>query len=353
MNQYYMKKILIIEDHEDIRENLAEILDLAGYKTFTAENGKIGVEIAEKERPDLVLCDVMMPVLDGYGTLSIMHKKQSTADIPFIFLTAKSEKTDFRYGMNLGADDYITKPFESNELLKVIEMRLAKSDKMRKVTVASPTNDFSLFINEAKGEEALKNLTIDREIRTFLKKAAVYTEGSVPRFLYYIENGKVKLSKTNDDGKELIINVLGEKQFFGFMSILRGENQTDNAVALEECTIVTIPKDDFISLINANRDVSVNFIKMLAGNVVAQEEQLLHLAYNSVRKRVADTLILLDERYSHKPISMLREDIAALAGTAKETVIRTLTDFREEKIIDVEDGKITVMSVEKLKRLFN
>lgn len=348
-----MKKILIIEDHEDIRENLAEILDLAGYETFTAENGKIGVEIAEKVRPDLILCDVMMPVLDGYGTLSILHKKQETADIPFIFLTAKSEKGDFRYGMNLGADDYITKPFESNELLKVVEMRLAKSEKMRQVTGENSTLDFSLFINEAKGEEALKNLTIDRETRTFLKKSSIYTEGSVPRFLYYIEKGKVKLSKTNDDGKELIINVLAEKQFFGFMSLLHGENQTDNATALEECTIVTIPKDDFISLLHANRDVSVNFIKMLAGNVVAQEVQLLHLAYNSVRKRVADTLILLNERYHNKAISMLREDIAALAGTAKETVIRTLTDFRQEKLIEVEDGKITVLSVEKLKKLFN
>ena len=349
-----MKKILIIEDHEDIRENLAEILDLAGYMTFTAENGKIGVEIAEKERPDLILCDVMMPVLDGYGTLSILHKKQSTADIPFIFLTAKSEKADFRYGMNLGAEDYITKPFESNELLNIIEIRLAKSEKMKKASVVNGNNsDFSLFINEAKGEEALKNLTIDRETRTFLKKSSVYTEGAVPRFLYYIEKGKVKISKTNDDGKELIINLLGEKQFFGFMSILRGSNQTDNATALEDCSIVTIPKDDFLNLLHANRDVSVNFIKMLAGNVVSQEEHLLNLAYNSVRKRVADTLILLHERYDSKPISMLREDIAALAGTAKETVIRTLTDFREERLIEVEDGKITVLSVDKLKKLFN
>ncbi len=104
------KKILIIEDNEDIRENLAEILELAGYESFTAENGKIGVEIAEKLMPDLILCDVMMPVLDGFGVLSILNKKPQTADIPFIFLTAKAEKADFRYGMNLGADDYITKP---------------------------------------------------------------------------------------------------------------------------------------------------------------------------------------------------------------------------------------------------
>lgn len=347
-----MKKILVIEDNGDIRENLAEILDLAGYETFTAENGKIGVEVAEKVRPDLILCDVMMPVLDGFGALSILHKKQATADIPFIFLTAKSEKADFRYGMNLGADDYITKPFESNELLKVVEMRLAKSEKVKQAT-AKNGNDLSLFINEAKGEEALKNLTIDKESRSFLKKTAIYTEGSLPRFLYYIEKGKVKISKTNDDGKELIISLLGEKDFFGFMPLVNGSPHNDNATALEDCTIVTIPKEDFLTLLYANRDVSVNFIKMLAGNVVAQEEQLLQLAYNSVRKRVADTLILLKEQYGDKPISMLRDDIAALAGTAKETVIRTLTDFREEKLIDVEDGKIIVNSIEKLKRLFN
>ncbi len=124
------KKILIIEDNEDIRENLAEILELAGYETHTAENGKIGVEMAEKILPDLILCDVMMPVLDGFGVLNILHKKNQTADIPFIFLTAKSEKSDFRYGMNLGADDYITKPFETNELLQVVAMRLQKADKI-------------------------------------------------------------------------------------------------------------------------------------------------------------------------------------------------------------------------------
>ena len=127
-----MKKILIIEDNDDIRENLAEILELAGYDAYTAENGKKGVEKAEQTPPDLILCDVMMPVLDGYGVLSIVNKKPALADIPFIFLTAKSEKTDFRYGMNLGADDYITKPFETNELLKVIELRLAKSEKIKK-----------------------------------------------------------------------------------------------------------------------------------------------------------------------------------------------------------------------------
>jgi len=127
-----MKKILVIEDNAEVRENLEEILELSGYEVLTAEDGKLGVEIALKEMPDLVLCDVMMPRLDGFGVLNILSKKSSTADIPFVFLTAKTEKSDFRRGMNLGADDYVTKPFYKDELLTVIETRLRKSEQIRK-----------------------------------------------------------------------------------------------------------------------------------------------------------------------------------------------------------------------------
>ena len=358
-----MKKILIIEDNDDIRENLAEILELAGYEAYTAENGKKGVEKAEQIVPDLILCDIMMPVLDGYGVLSIVNKKPILADIPFVFLTAKSEKTDFRYGMNLGADDYITKPFETNELLSVIEMRLVKSDKIKKSfdLTGNGNRDFNHFINETKAVEALKTLTIDREVRSFLKKTEIYTEGSNPRNVYFIQKGKVKIYKTNEDGKELILNILGEngtsqehrEDFFGHMAILSGGHHTESAMALEDCELIVLPKEDFQSLLNSSREVSAKFVKMLAGNIASQEEQLLQLAYSSVRKRVANTLVLLHDRYGDTPISMLREDIAALAGTAKETVIRTLTDFRTEKLIEVEDGRISVLKPEKLRSMMN
>jgi CRP-like cAMP-binding protein/FixJ family two-component response regulator len=346
-----MKKILIIEDHEDIRENIAEILELSGYETYTAENGKVGVELAEQVLPDLIICDIMMPVLDGYGVLSILHKKSQTTDIPFIFLTAKADKADFRYGMNLGADDYITKPFESNELMKVVELRLTKAEKFKKAI--GNGIDVNAFINEAKGLESLQHLADNRETRTLSKKTAIYTEGAIPRYVYFIQKGKIKIYKTNEDGKELIINIIGEKEFFGHTDLLRGGNYNETASALEDTELVLVPKEDFFSLLHSNRDVSAKFIKLLAGNVVAKEEQLLNLAYNSVRKRVADALLLLNERYNGKTISMLREDIAALAGTAKETVIRTLTDFREEKLIDVEDGRITVLKPDRLKSLMN
>ena len=121
-----MIKVLIIEDNADVRENTAELLELSNYDVATAENGKIGVEIAKKILPDIIVCDIMMPELDGYEVLEALNKNSETASIPFIFLTAKTEKTDMRKGMNLGADDYLTKPFSENELLEAIESRLKK-----------------------------------------------------------------------------------------------------------------------------------------------------------------------------------------------------------------------------------
>src|SRR5436190_6637241 len=141
--------ILVIDDNTDIRENTAEILDLAGYKTFTAENGKRGVELAIKEKPTVIVCDIMMPELDGYGVLHLLRKNPDTKNIPFIFLTAKTERSDFRKGMEMGADDYITKPFEDIELLTAIEMRLKKAGILNHA-YASSRQGISEFIKDVK-----------------------------------------------------------------------------------------------------------------------------------------------------------------------------------------------------------
>ena len=120
-----MNTILVIDDNASIRENTAEILELAGYKTFTAENGKQGVDLAIKEKPTVIVCDIMMPELDGYGVLHLLRKNPDTRQIPFIFLTAKTERTDFRRGMEMGADDYITKPIDFADLDARVQRNLA------------------------------------------------------------------------------------------------------------------------------------------------------------------------------------------------------------------------------------
>ena len=122
-----MKKILVIEDEPEMRRNLTTILRLEKFHPLAAENGRVGVELAKKEKPDLILCDVMMPELDGYGVIAALHADAGTVTIPFIFLTAKGEKPDVRAGMNLGADDYLTKPVAKADLLAAIRSRLERA----------------------------------------------------------------------------------------------------------------------------------------------------------------------------------------------------------------------------------
>ncbi len=121
-----MKKFLIIEDDEQTRKNLATILRMEGHTALTASDGKSGLELAAREQPDLILCDVMMPRLDGHGVLAALRAERRTAAIPFIFLTARGERTDLRRGMDLGADDYLTKPATARELLSAIDARLKR-----------------------------------------------------------------------------------------------------------------------------------------------------------------------------------------------------------------------------------
>src|SRR4051812_24195719 len=159
-----MKTILIIEDNTDVRENTAEILELANYKVLQAENGKAGVEVAQKMKPDLIICDIMMPVLDGYGVIHLLNKNQETANIPFIFLTAKSERTDFRKGMEMGADDYISKPFDDIELLNAVESRLKKNQALR-AEFSKSVEGLNKFFDEVQKFDDLKKLSADRRLK--------------------------------------------------------------------------------------------------------------------------------------------------------------------------------------------
>ncbi len=352
-----MSKILLIEDNHDVRENTAEILELANYTVFTAENGKLGVEMAMQEKPDLIICDIMMPVLDGYGVLHMINKHEELKNIPFIFLTAKAERGDFRKGMEMGADDYITKPFTDIELLNSIESRLRKVELLRK-DYSTDIKGMHEFMQDLGKGDALKSLSEGRNINHYRKKQIIYTEGNHPGRMFYVVSGKVKTFKSNDDGKELTVGLYSEGEFFGYIAMLENGVYRESAEALEDSEIALIPRDDFEQLINNNNEVSRKFIKMLAHNVVEREEQLLSLAYNSLRKRVADALITLQRKYQkgneeHFSIHISREDLANIAGTATESLIRTLSDFRGEKLIDIKDGNIILLNEKKLHSMLN
>jgi len=350
-----MKRILLIEDNTDVRENIAEILQLAAYSVFTAQNGKEGVELALKEKPDLIICDIMMPVLDGHGVLHLLGKHKETEAIPFIFLTAKSEKGDFRKGMELGADDYITKPFDDVELLNAIEIRIKKNERL-KGEFTKTVDGINDFINEAKGIDALTEFSKEREIRFFKKKDDIYKEGAYPKGLFFISKGRVKTYQTNKDGKELVTNLLKEGDFFGYLPLLQEGKYNGSASALEDCELYFINKEDFFSLIYKNAAVSRRFIEILSDNLRENEQQLIKLAYSSVRKRVAEALVKLFDKYKTEQempfsIALSREDLAQIVGTATETVIRTLSDFKEEKYIEITGGKIKIINYDKLKNL--
>ena len=352
-----MKTILLIEDNFEVRENIAEILELANYKVITAENGKVGVEKALQERPDLIICDIMMPVLDGYGVLHLINKNEQLRHVPFIFLTAKAERTDFRKGMEMGADDYITKPFTDIEILNSIERRLRKVEMLKK-EYAPDIMGIQEFMKDSGREDALKSLSEGRKINHYKKKQLIFSEGNHPLRLYFVQKGKVKTFKSNDDGKELTVGLYSEGDFFGYISLLENSIYKETAEAMEDSEVAIIPREDFESLINENPDVAKRFIRMLASNLSEKEEQLLGLAYNSLRKRVADALLTLQKKYQ-KPgseqfsIHISREDLANIAGTATESLIRTLSDFRSEKLIDIRDGNIIILHEKKLSLMLN
>lgn len=350
-----MKTILVIEDNEDIRENATEILTLSDYNVIAAPNGKEGIESAQKNKPDLIICDIMMPGVDGYGVLHVLHKDPNTQNIPFIFLTSKSERSDFRAAMEMGADDYITKPFAGNELLNAIESRLKKNDVIKKNLTADlqGLNELRAAVSNSR---TLESLTEESTINDYKKRQVIYKEGNHPHYLFYVQKGKVKTYKTHEDGKDLVIDLYNEGDFFGYTALLENNPYKETAEAIEETELALVPRKEFESLLNSNPAISRKMISLLSKNVVAKEEQLVGIAYNTLRKKVAEALVAMYRKYhtdKKQPflIDVSREDLATIAGTATESLIRTLSDFKSENLIDIKTGKIIISDEKKLANL--
>ncbi|RAJ87929.1 CRP-like cAMP-binding protein [Chitinophaga dinghuensis] len=343
-----MEKILLIEDNREILDNMTEILELANYQVLTASNGKEGVAMALEHKPDLIICDIMMPVLDGFGVLHLLHKNETLQRTPFIFITARTDRNEQRKGMEQGADDYITKPFEGTELLNAVASRLKRSAELRQ-DKGSSTSQLLRHLTEKEIFDSLKN---NKPTSHFKKKQQIYAEGNKPQFLYYITQGKVKTSKRNEEGKELIIGLYNEGDFFGYQAMLQEGAYQEDAEAMDDTAVLLIPQQDFELLINQHPPVMRKFVQLLAKSTAEREQQLIGIAYNSLRKKVAEALLLLDKKFNGTgndyTLHVSRDNLAAMAGVAKESLIRTLGDFRNESLIQLKEGDIIITDRDKL-----
>lgn len=352
-----MKKttILIIEDNEDIRESTAEILELANYHVLQADNGKVGVNLATKHLPDLILCDIMMPEMDGYGVLYVLSKKTKTAVIPFIFLTAKAERLDMRRGMEMGADDYLTKPFDDVELLNAIEVRLKKKDK-QVLFYSQSIEKLSTLLGDSPGKPILQQMIEERKVRNVKKRQVIYHDGDDVNGIYLMLTGKVKTVKLSNDGRELLTGMYGPDNYFGIAAFLSNEPYAESAEALEDSTVCVLPKELVDTLLNNHPDISRQFIQILSNDLLEKEEQLLQLAYHSVRKRLAEALVRLCKQERGKEelsLKVTRDDLASMTGMATETVSRILSDFKDEELIERKGSKIVVLDEFRLQNMKN
>ncbi|RYD68211.1 MAG: response regulator transcription factor [Verrucomicrobiaceae bacterium] len=179
-----MKRILVIEDQAPMRRNIALMLEMEGYEVLTAENGRVGVDTARQKLPHLVICDVMMPELDGHGVVQTLRGEDATATLPFIFLTARSDKSDVRIGMNFGADDYLVKPVIREDLLAAVEARLSRAEAIEARVLAAAAANGAGFHPDFTRHEPLTVMGLtNREAEVLLWVAQGKSNGDVAGIL--------------------------------------------------------------------------------------------------------------------------------------------------------------------------
>ena len=342
--------ILLIEDDLALRENTAELLELQGYDILTAPDGLAGIQSAKANIPDLIVCDIMMPEADGYQVLQTLASDPSTNRIPFIFLSAKTEHKEIRKGMDLGADDYLTKPFEEEELVSAIESRLAKSTLMAaREAVAVPVEERIRGLNE------LKNHFDDNgEISTYEAGADIYREGSRAHHVYLILKGVVKSHRMDENGKELITQLHQADDLLGFGSLVDSSARKETATAMEAVELAGLTTSELKELVLENHNLAVELINLLSDDLLEIKDHLLQMAYGSVRKKTAQTIIQFAEVMGTRnkdQIKISRYDLASVAGIATESLIRTLSGFKKQGLIAIEGRNIRILDLKALEQV--
>jgi len=350
------KKVLLIEDDKIIRETTFRILELANYRVKTAENGFLGVQLAKSFLPDILICDMLMPELDGFGVLQIVSKIPHLTCIPFVFLTEKKTTyTDLRKGMELGADDFLSKPFEESELLRVIESRLKRVAAFKKNQESRfDTENYELHEKNAQNIKNINPFLEKKRIYNYKKGETIYCKGNLSNHVFLIKKGEVKTYKINNQGKEFITGFFTENQYFGYSSFIKGLAHFENSKAITTTELYKITKNEFFKITNDNPSIMFEYLDLIVSDLIDVKEQLILLAYGSVRKKTAITLLKLVKTNfvnSKDKITISRSNLAKLIGIAKETLTRTLHDFKVEKLIETYPKSIKLINKKKLLKI--
>ena len=348
-----MKKLLLIEDDLVLRENTAEILMLSNFEVITASNGLEGVALAKSSMPDIIISDIMMPELNGHEVLEILANDERTKYIPFIFLSAKTERKDVRKGMNMGADDYITKPFEEEELISAIESRIAKASILK--DQRSLKGNTLIQKNEIRSLNDLKSFFTDKGTKFIFKKdQVIYSQGANSNFTYLILKGIVKLHQLDKNGKELTTKLNKVGDLFGYTSFTENITYQETATTIMESKLVGVSKQELKSILDKNHGVTLELIQLLTEDLSDLKEHLVHMAYSNVNKKTASTILMFVEKLYCAPekiINISRNDLASVAGIATESLIRTLSSFKNQGIIEIEGRNIKILDLQRLRKI--
>jgi CRP-like cAMP-binding protein len=341
-----MKKILVIDDQALHRNTVVSLLEMANYDVEQAKNGKEGIEKALTLVPDLILCDIIMPELDGFGVQKLLLSHPQTRSIPFVFLSAKDNPEDIRLGMRSGSDDYLTKPVNQTDLLASVEVRIAKIRQQ---------NSFTEMQNNAFNEEKnlltnMKEISTSAREKHILRKEKVYQEGDVAHYVYWVISGTIKTSKTDYYGKSYITDIFSSGSFFGHLPFQHHSEYNETAIALETSVIGMIPKKDFLAAVYRKPELNQYILQLTSQQLQDKNNRLLQLAYASVRERVALVLLKyasITSRELDLP-TISREDLASIVGTTKESLVRTLSEMKKDGLLELKGREIAVLSPQEL-----
>lgn len=341
------KSVLLIEDDITLLENTKELLELSGYKVFTATNGKLGVTCAREKLPDIIICDIMMPQLDGFGVYAALRKSSSTREIPFIFLSVKAEPEDIRKGMNLGADDYLTKPFREEDLLSAIASRIAKRAILKNKKHKKPE-----LSRKIKTLEELRKFFLDfGEPLDIEKHEELYREDRHASNVYLVEEGLIKCFRLDEYGKELITGLSKKNDFLGFYSFKVPGQYPETAEALENTRLFRVSSEEFIHTLLKSQNLTIEFAQLISDNLLTTKTHLLDMAYSSVLKKTTNTILEFAENIQGDPqqfIRISRSDLASVAGISTESFIRSLSSLKKDGLIDIVGRDIKILNLQKL-----